>query len=141
MTVTKTSRQPLQRKICLTGACQPKSRGRREGEVLFDDKLISHKFIAVFIIMQTDSDRLFDVRRFTGQSGLSLVMGFTPPVLSMADRRRVKVVNLLLLPLVTLLYYMMYNPISITDNHTCIHVCLFADIPSNISDMQSDNIP
>ena len=38
------------------------------------------------------------------------MMGFTPPVLSMADRRWVKVVSILglLLPLVTLLYYMSF---------------------------------
>ena len=65
----------------------------------------------------------------------------------MADRKRVKVVNLLLVPLVTLLFYMKF--ISLIKEKTIlsvlltiIHVlCLFADIPSNISDMQSESIP
>ena len=48
-------------------------------------------------------------------------MGFTPPVLSMADRRRVKVVHLLL-PLVTLLYYMKF--ISLIEEKTILSVLL-----------------
>ena len=62
------------------------------------------------------------------------------------DNSRARVVNLLLLPLLTFLYYTNFiSPISektiLSVLLTIIHVFLFADIPSNISNMQSDNIP